>query len=82
MSADLPTGKTCRDCAHFDRCEMLFSADAGFPSSTSCDWNPSRFIEPVRFTRPKAKTQKEAILDAFDRLGAPTPTKSKEDPTP
>lgn len=63
----LPDGKTCRDCAHFKRREMLFSANVSFPSSTSCDWAPSRFVEPVR-AAVQPKTQRDATLAAFDRL--------------
>ena len=39
----LPEGKTCGVCAHFNRCEMLFQCR---PSSSRCDWSPSRFVEP------------------------------------
>jgi len=36
----LPTGKTCGDCAHLPRCQMLFQCK---PSNTTCDWSPHRF---------------------------------------
>jgi hypothetical protein len=70
VSAALPAGKTCRDCAHFKRCEMLFSANvARLAASTRCDWDPSRFIEPVRAAPRPADTMKSAVLAAYDRLG-------------
>jgi hypothetical protein len=49
---------------------MLFSANAAFPSSTTCDWDPSRFVEPVKFTRKQSQTAKEAILSAYDAMTA------------
>jgi hypothetical protein len=73
----LPAGKTCRDCAHFARCEMLFSANAAFPSSTSCDWAPSRFVEPVR-AAPRPPT----VLGLFDRMAKPGGYVSPLDPPP
>lgn len=42
--ANLPRGKTCADCYHFKRCEMLFGCGA---KNTRCDWNPSRFAVAV-----------------------------------
>ena len=39
---DLPEGKTCDDCAHFDRCEWLVGAERDWPA---CDWEPLRFVE-------------------------------------
>lgn len=43
-SMALPDGKACRDCAHIRRCTMLGTAR---PFNTSCDWSPSRFVEPA-----------------------------------
>ena len=42
MSDDtkLPEGKTCRDCAHYRRCSLMFGA---LSKNTYCDWSPSRF---------------------------------------
>lgn len=37
----LPDGKTCGDCAHFRRCNMIFGHIA---TDEVCDWAPSRFI--------------------------------------
>lgn len=36
----LPAGASCADCASFHRCAWLISCS---PSSTLCDWSPSRF---------------------------------------
>lgn len=36
----LPAGKTCSDCRHFERCQMLFSCSG---TNEYCDWSPSRF---------------------------------------
>jgi hypothetical protein len=41
----LPPGKACGDCAHLARCRMLFGCK---PTSTTCDWAPSRFHEALR----------------------------------
>lgn len=37
---DLPSGKTCGDCYHCDRCCLIFGHK---PEDTSCDWFPRRF---------------------------------------
>ena len=38
----LPPGKTCADCAWFDKCKWLVQQ----PNySITCDWNPSRFYQ-------------------------------------
>ncbi|MFT4118723.1 hypothetical protein [Bradyrhizobium sp.] len=37
----LPDGKTCGDCYHFRRCNLIFGHIAG---DEVCDWSPSRFI--------------------------------------
>lgn len=37
---DLPEGKTCADCAHFRRCNLMFGHIA---ADEVCDWSPSRF---------------------------------------
>ena len=39
---ELPEGKTCGDCVHFERCEWLISCKR---DRTSCDWHPIRFVE-------------------------------------
>lgn len=39
---DLPEGKTCGDCAHLPRCQMLFQCK---PTNTRCDWSPARFVQ-------------------------------------
>ncbi|UVF62324.1 hypothetical protein [Nitrososphaeria virus YSH_462411] len=40
---ELPKGKTCSDCIHFERtCKWLISCK---PDRITCDWNPSRFKE-------------------------------------
>jgi len=39
---DLPEGKTCKDCVHFDRCHMLFQVKG---SNTWCDFSPIKFVE-------------------------------------
>lgn len=38
----LPNGKTCADCAHIERCMLMFG---GKPENTSCDWEPIKFNE-------------------------------------
>lgn len=38
----LPAGRTCLDCANYERCSWLISARATW---TCCDWHPSRFRE-------------------------------------
>jgi len=41
---ELPVGKTCKDCSHWKKtCEWLISSRKG--NETTCDWNPSRFME-------------------------------------
>lgn len=39
-SMRLPPGKTCRDCAHFNKCAWLINCK---PTNKTCDWAPSRF---------------------------------------
>jgi hypothetical protein len=39
---DLPVGKTCGDCVHFDRCVGLIGVKADY---TMCDFYPIRFRE-------------------------------------
>ena len=39
----LPEGKTCGDCWHYARCEMLFGCNK---ANEVCDWSPARFREP------------------------------------
>lgn len=41
---DLPSGKTCTDCANLQRCTMLFSVE---PKNTWCDFYPVRFMEKL-----------------------------------
>jgi hypothetical protein len=36
----LPTGKTCADCRHFNRCKAMYGAHV---QRTQCDFHPSRF---------------------------------------
>lgn len=36
----LPAGRTCGDCAHFERCNAMFGHIA---ADEVCDWSPSRF---------------------------------------
>lgn len=36
----LPSGKTCGQCVHSRRCEMMFGHTE---SDRYCDWSPSRF---------------------------------------
>lgn len=44
---NLPEGKTCGDCGHFRRCNLIFGHIA---ADEVCDWAPSRF-------RPSAAQQ-------------------------
>lgn len=37
---NLPAGKTCGDCVHARRCELIFGR---IPADEVCDWLPSRF---------------------------------------
>lgn len=40
---ELPKGKTCSDCMHFEKtCSWLISCS---PNERSCDWLPIRFKE-------------------------------------
>lgn len=41
----LPPQKTCGDCVHARRCNMLFGAE---PGRTSCDFYPRRFVEAAQ----------------------------------
>lgn len=46
---ELPKGKTCSDCIHFERtCKWLISCK---PDRITCDWNPSRFIQITQTTK-------------------------------
>lgn len=47
---DLPSGKTCKDCAHFSvRCSWLVGAK---PDWKACDFSPHRF-------KPKPPAQED-----------------------
>jgi len=37
---DLPAGKTCGDCIHFQRCNHIYGHIA---TDEVCDWAPSRY---------------------------------------
>jgi hypothetical protein len=37
---DLPAGKTCGDCSHFTRCNLIYGHIA---ADEVCDWSPSLF---------------------------------------
>ncbi len=39
---DLPDGKTCNDCLHFHRCELIYGH---IGKDEVCDWYPLRFVE-------------------------------------
>jgi hypothetical protein len=39
----LPKGQTCGDCAHIQRCKSIYGHTE---TDTSCDWSPSRFVQP------------------------------------
>lgn len=41
VEINLPEGKTCGDCVHFQRCNAMFGHIA---SDEICDWSPSRFL--------------------------------------
>lgn len=45
----LPEGKTCKDCAHFERCKGLFMCK---PENTECDWSPNRFHDAEQLNDP------------------------------
>jgi len=47
---NLPEGKTCGDCAHFRRCNMIYGHIAG---DEQCDWAPSRFAAKAKEVRVK-----------------------------
>lgn len=51
LDMQLPPGKTCNDCTHYQRCLALIGAH-NVEGSTSCDWSPSRFQE--RKDKPNA----------------------------
>jgi len=38
----LPDGKTCSQCARYQRCKVFISCP---PDNIHCDWSPSAFIE-------------------------------------
>jgi len=40
---DLPEGKTCGDCTHFQRCQMF----GRIPEDEVCDWAPTRLFKEV-----------------------------------
>lgn len=46
---DLPTGKTCGDCAHAHRCCAMFGHT---PADTYCDFFPRRFRELAPTVEP------------------------------
>jgi hypothetical protein len=49
LKMDLPAGKTCSDCVHFQRtCIWLIGCK---PTNTRCDWNPSRYTKKVQGER-------------------------------
>jgi len=48
IAINLPTGKTCGDCYHFNQCNSMFGHIA---LDERCDWLPSRFIEPYEATK-------------------------------
>ena len=53
QSADIPDGKTCRDCFHFVHCHFLIRVTG---SEVACDWVPSRFLQSAaRIAARKAK---------------------------
>ena len=39
--ARLPEGKTCSECQSYSRCRWAIQCQ---PGSTTCDWDPSRFL--------------------------------------
>ena len=39
----LPAGKTCNDCAWYQRCSKVIGLENS--GSKKCDWHPSRFRE-------------------------------------
>jgi len=41
VSMNLPDGKACADCAHFNFCKGFFGCP---PENVTCDWAPSRFV--------------------------------------
>lgn len=47
---NLPDGKTCGDCGHFRRCNLIFGHVAG---DEVCDWAPSRFVAAQPTTSAK-----------------------------
>jgi len=47
LDMNLPEGKTCGDCFHFNRCNAIFGHIAG---DEICDWAPGRFILPKQST--------------------------------
>lgn len=40
---DLPEGKSCADCAHFERCAAFIGSKWINDQQHRCDWAPSRF---------------------------------------
>lgn len=63
--ADLPAGKTCHDCQHFDKCAWLFGCK---PEATNCDFEPSRF-QPLN---PHTALLRAANERLQQLLGEPT----------
>jgi hypothetical protein len=51
---DLPPGKTCADCTHFRRCNLMFGHIA---ADESCDWLPSRFRAAPLPPSPEGPTE-------------------------
>lgn len=48
----LPPGMTCQDCCSRSRCRFVLGPSFS-PTSTRCDWSPSRFIQGLRSTTTK-----------------------------
>jgi len=42
IAMNLPEGKTCQDCKHFNRCNQIYGHIA---DDEVCDWHPSKFRE-------------------------------------
>ena len=40
LAANLPSGMTCGDCTHYERCYWLLGR---LKNDEVCDWKPSRF---------------------------------------
>lgn len=42
MEMNLPKGKYCKDCYHFQGCENIYGR---IEMDEICDWYPSKFVE-------------------------------------